>query len=389
MPTPTSFTENGTIQHENYLDRWYKDYLRDILENGKESSDRTGTGTTKVFGQHARFDLQKGFPLLTTKAVWFKGIARELMWFLRGRTNIWHLVQDDVSIWTGNAYADYKDSSSFDGITQEQFEDRIRECDNPDKLPDGRSSFAKKWGDIGPVYGKQWRDYEGIAERHDEVSKALADVRGGYPESKRANVDQIERLIEGLRENPMSRRHVVSAWNPTQTENMAIPPCHYSFQCYVEDMTVQERQRWAQSQDMNVRSVRVPKTTSDDKNEWHWRFDELGIPRRSLSLMWNQRSVDSFLGLPFNIASYAILTHLLGRHAGLAPKEIIFSGGDCHIYNNHREQVREQLSRIGSSYLPRLSLPDGLANDLGNYSAKEFGIEQYAPADPIEAEMCA
>lgn len=248
--------------------RQYLDYLQDILNHGTEHADRTGTGTIRVFGRQLRFDLTEGFPLLTTKRVWMKGVTEELLWFLRGETNIQSLVQADVSIWTDWPLKQYREATGEE-ITQEAFESRIAEDDD----------FAKKWGTLGPVYGKQWRDFEGPERR----------------------VDQIQQLLRGLREQPHSRRHLVSAWHPSQLDDMALPPCHYAFQCFVEN--------------------------------------------GRLSLMWQQRSVDSFLGLPFNIASYALLTHMLAEQADLVPDELIFHGGDCHIYQNHLEQVEEQLSR--------------------------------------------
>lgn len=227
----------------------YLDYLRDILDHGTEHADRTGTGTLRVFGRQLRFDLTEGFPLLTTKRVWMRGVTEELLWFLRGETNIQSLVQAGVSIWTDWPLERYCEATGED-LSQEAFEERIAEDDE----------FAEKWGDLGPVYGKQWRDFEGPEQR----------------------VDQIERLVENLREQPHSRRHVVSAWHPAQVEETALPPCHYAFQCFVNE--------------------------------------------GRLSLMWQQRSVDSFLGLPFNMASYALLTHILAQQANLRPYELIFSG---------------------------------------------------------------
>jgi thymidylate synthase len=248
--------------------RTYLEYLQNILDHGTEHADRTGTGTIRVFGRQLRFDLMTGFPLLTTKRVWMRGVTEELLWFLRGETNIQSLVQAGVSIWTDWPLQRYREETGSD-ISQEDFEKRIAEDD----------AFAEKWGTLGPVYGKQWRDFEGPERR----------------------VDQIKRLVNGLRDRPHSRRHVVSAWHPAQIDDTALPPCHYAFQCFVDD--------------------------------------------GHLSLMWQQRSVDSFLGLPFNIASYALLTHMLAQQANLTPHELIFHGGDCHIYRNHVEQVEEQLTR--------------------------------------------
>lgn len=275
----------------------YLDYLRDILENGTEHADRTGTGTRRVFGRQLRFDLTAGFPLLTTKRVWMRGVTEELLWFLRGDTNIQSLVQAGVSIWTDWPLKRYREETGED-ISQDKFEERIAEDDD----------FAKQWGNLGPVYGKQWRAFEGPDEP----------------------VDQIERLIDGLRKKPHSRRHVVSAWHPAQVEDTALPPCHYAFQCFVEE--------------------------------------------GRLSLMWQQRSVDSFLGLPFNIASYALLTHILAQQANLTPHELIFHGGDCHIYRNHIEQVEEQLTR--TSY-PRPTLALRPRKEIDAYSSDDVTIEDY------------
>lgn len=289
----------------------YLDYLRDILQNGRPHEDRTGTGTIRVFGRRLRFDLSEGFPLLTTKRVWFRGVAVELLWFLDGGRNIRPLVERGVSIWTDWPLDRYRRETGEE-ISKEAFEARI--------LEDG--AFAERWGDLGPVYGKQWRDFEGPDRR----------------------VDQIARLVKGLRTRPGSRRHLVSAWHPAQTEEMALPPCHYAFQCFVEG--------------------------------------EPGDGR--LSLMWQQRSVDSFLGLPFNIASYAALTHMLARQADLEPGELIFSGGDCHLYRNHQEQVREQLAR---KPLPLPTLRLGEADSLFDYGLDDLVLEGYEHHPALEAPI--
>jgi thymidylate synthase len=230
---------------------------------------------------------------------------------LRGETNIQSLVQAGVSIWTDWPLQRYREETG-DDISQEGFEARIAEDD----------VFAERWGDLGPVYGKQWRDFEGPERR----------------------VDQIERLVEGLREQPHSRRHLVSAWHPAQVDDTALPPCHYAFQCFVEGRPGDGR----------------------------------------LSLMWQQRSVDSFLGLPFNIASYALLTHMLAQQADLTPHELIFSGGDCHIYLNHREQVEEQLSRTPYDR-PTLHLRE--RDSIVNYTAGDVTIKNYEHHPALEAPI--
>lgn len=291
--------------------RAYLDYLRDILENGRPHEDRTGTGTIRVFGRTLRFDLSGGFPLLTTKRVWFRGVAAELLWFLDGGRNIRPLVSQGVSIWTDWPLERYRRETGEE-ISRQAFEERIVEDE----------AFAGRWGDLGPVYGKQWRDFEGPDRR----------------------VDQIARLVESLRADPGSRRHLVSAWHPAQTEEMALPPCHYAFQCFVEGQPGDGR----------------------------------------LSLMWQQRSVDSFLGLPFNIASYAALTHMLARQAELEPGELVFSGGDCHVYRNHLEQAREQLSRQPLP-APTLRLRD--APSIFDYGLDDLTVEGYEHHPALEAPI--
>lgn len=291
--------------------RAYLDYLRDILEKGEAHEDRTSTGTIRVFGRQLRFDLTETYPLVTTKRVWFKGVAAELLWFLSGDTSIRPLVSQGVSIWTDWPLERYRDETR-DTISREDFEARI--VDDQD--------FADRWGDLGPVYGKQWRDFEGPDRR----------------------VDQIARLVESLRTRPGSRRHLVSAWHPAQIEEMALPPCHYAFQCFVEG--------------------------------------ESGDGR--LSLMWQQRSVDSFLGLPFNIASYALLTHMLAQQADLTPHELVFNGGDCHIYRNHLEQVRTQLSR---EPLPLPTIEVRKAPSIFDYELGDFELEGYRHHEAIKAPI--
>ena len=289
----------------------YLDYLRDILDHGTIHDDRTGTGTRRVFGRQLRFDLSKGVPLVTTKRMFWKGIVAELLWFLSGSTTIRPLVEQGVSIWTDWPLKRYRDATG-ETLSKEAFEERI--CSDSD--------FADRWGALGPVYGKQWRDFEG-------------------PEGR---IDQMARLVEGLRTRPHSRRHLVSAWHPAQVEDAALPPCHYAFQCFVDG--------------------------------------EPGDGR--LSLMWQQRSVDSFLGLPFNIASYALLTHMLAQQVDLTPHELIFSGGDCHIYHNHVDVVREQLTRTPRP-LPTLQLQP--ADTLFDYTKEHIAIANYDPHPSLRAPI--
>ena len=253
----------------NKLDKQYQELLRKVIEKGSNKEDRTGTGTVSIFGESIRHDMSDGFPILTTKKVAFKTMVTELKWFLKGDTNIKYLVDNNCNIWNGDAYKDYQRACAYmlemEDYTQEEYINRIKTDDD----------FAHTWGELGPVYGKQWRNINGI--------------------------DQLENLITGLISNPDSRRHLVDSWNVEQLEKMTLPPCHYSFQCYVND--------------------------------------------GKLSLMWNQRSADLFLGVPFNISSYGLLLHLLCKETRLEPGELIGNFGDVHLYKNHLNQASEQILR--------------------------------------------
>jgi thymidylate synthase len=262
----------------NSLDLRYQGILQDILLEGKEKGDRTGTGTISVFGKQIRHDMSDGFPLLTTKKMAVKTMMTELKWFLKGNTNIKYLVDNNCHIWDGDAYKVYERTYLHEldePLPQKEFINKIKTD----------WEFARVWGELGPIYGKQWRNWDGK--------------------------DQIKELIKNIKENPDSRRLMVSAWNVGEIEEVVLPPCHYGFQCYVND--------------------------------------------GKLSLMWNQRSVDTFLGLPFNIASYGTLLLLLCQETNLEPGELIGNLGDTHLYKNHIEQAEEQ--RLRSSFnLPTIKL---------------------------------
>ena len=259
----------------------YLQLLEDILQNGVYKDDRTGTGTLSVFGRQLRFDLREGFPLLTTKKLHIRSIIHELLWFLSGDTNIRYLKENSVTIW---------------------------------------DEWADENGDLGPIYGAQWRSWKG------------ADGR---------TIDQISEVIEQIKTNPNSRRLLVSAWNVAELDRMKLPPCHYAFQFYVEN----------------------------------------GM----LSCMWQQRSVDTFLGLPFNIASYALLTHMVAQQCNLQPKELIFTGGDVHLYMNHIEQAKLQLTREPRP-LPKLIIKRKPAS-IFEYRFEDFEIVDYDPHPHIKADV--
>ena len=296
------------------------DYLRllkDILDNGVEKEDRTGTGTVSVFGRQIRHKMSEGFPLLTTKKMPFKTITTELLWFLGGRTDLRYLLENNCHIWTGDAYKVYdkdfdREHPPFSApypprLTVKEFEEKIMSDDD----------FNKWYGDLGPVYGKQWRKWSHEA---GEVNK------GG--------VDQIEALINDLKTNPDSRRLMVSAWNVGELNLMTLPPCHYGFQIYTRELTMKER--------FEAAGGKEPGTE---------------IPARAISLMWNQRSVDTFLGLPFNIASYGLLLHIIAKEVNMVPDELIGNLGDVHLYSNHIEQAKEQIWRTAYD-LPTIQITE-------------------------------
>ena len=295
----------------NNLDKEYQNLLGLILGTGVEKKDRTGTGTLSVFGQQIRHKMSEGFPLLTTKKMAIKTLMTELKWFLKGDTNIKYLVDNGCNIWNGDAYKNYR----MKQVPHDHFETE----DEIIELIKTNDRFAEKWGELGPIYGKQWRDWNGL--------------------------DQIKRLIETLKTNPDSRRLMVSAWNVGEIDDVVLPPCHYGFQVYTRELSLEERIDWMRENSS---------TKSSDWLEGH--LDQMDVPKRAISLSWNQRSVDTFLGLPFNIASYAMLLCLLGKEVNMVPDELIGNLGDTHLYLNHLEQAKEQISREPKPHLPKLKL---------------------------------
>jgi len=308
----------------NNIDKSYQALLQDILDNGVVKSDRTGTGTISVFGRQIRHKMSEGFPLLTTKKVHWNSIVAELLWFLRGDTNIRFLLDYDCHIWDGDAYKNYSKlfTDDFHGprYTKEQFIQLIKT----------NKEFAKDFGDLGPIYGKQWRQWQGWLHYKDVAGK---DSMGSLW------YDQILQVVHSLKTNPDSRRLMVSAWNVAELDQMTLPPCHYGFQLYTRELSIAERLDLASK----TYSVFEP---SDFYKVDHEEIDELyPVPKRALSLMWNQRSVDTFLGLPFNIASYALLLEIIAKEVNMIPEDLIGNLGDVHLYKNHIEQAKEQISR--------------------------------------------
>lgn len=335
----------------NTIDKKYTDLLQDILNRGVQKKDRTGTGTISVFGRQIRHDMKEGFPLLTTKKMHWKSIVAELIWFLRGDTNIRYLVDNNCHIWDGDCYKNYckytsKNTDEYnrwmrdngDGtlsmFTLEEFIDKIKN-DN---------DFALEWGDLGPIYGKQWREwvYETRENKEDSDVDSLItgmDVFDGYRYLR--SFDQIQNLIKDLKKNPDSRRLMVNAWNVGEIDEMVLPPCHYGFQVYTRELSLEERYNLIEK-DKHTQFVNWQSLGTDRVKEV---LDEKNIPTRAISLMWNQRSVDTFLGLPFNIASYGLLLEILAKEVNMVPDELIGNLGDVHLYSNHIEQAKEQIGR--------------------------------------------
>ena len=311
----------------NTIDKKYQDLLQDILDNGVVKKDRTGTGTISVFGRQIRHKMSQGFPLLTTKKMAWKTMVVELLWFLRGDTNIKFLLDYDCHIWDGDAYKNYskKVNELIDGymcgdiigmqphiedmfsnpddltpLTQEEFIDKIKT----------NVEFAKQWGELGPIYGKQWRSWLKVGEE----------------------IDQIKNLIDDLKTNPDSRRLMVSAWNVGELNHMILPPCHYGFQVYTRELTGEDRWELLKNK---VGDEKFQSMVDDIVPFGGGLSEELqsyNIPRRAISLMWSQRSVDTFLGLPFNIASYGLLLEIIAKEVNMIPDELIGNLGDVHLY---------------------------------------------------------
>ena len=285
------------------LDNTYHNLLEDILKNGIEKEDRTGTGTISVFGRQIRHNMQEGFPLLTTKKLHIKSIIYELLWFLKGDTNIQYLKDNGVNIW---------------------------------------NEWADENGEVGPIYGKQWTNWWGIKEKKIlYVDKGLSTEYGVNP------INQIQNIINTLHTNPDSRRMMVSAWNVGELNEMGLPPCHYGFQLYTKKLSLEERIEYY-----------VGVIDTDTKHSLtHVKLDSLRVPKRKISLMWNQRSVDTFLGLPFNIASYGLLLSIFASQVNMIPDDLIANLGDCHIYDNHISYVEEQICRDSTKFkLPTISI---------------------------------
>jgi thymidylate synthase len=354
----------------NSLDKQYQDLLKTILEHGVEKRDRTGTGTRSIFGYTIRHNMSEGFPLLTTKKMAWKTMVTELLWFLRGDTNIKFLVDNGCHIWDGDCFFHYlknvddtiKNKFGIGPIIygKEEFINKI-------KTDDG---FAKKWGELGPIYGKQWRSWQ------DDFGPNRLPL---FPPNNK--IDQIANLINDLKTNPDSRRLMVNAWNVGELDQMVLPPCHYGFQVYTRELSLKER--------LNLISTVIGEEKIRTHEDNLARVDKLNIPTRSISLMWNQRSVDTFLGLPFNIASYGLLLEIIAKEVNMVPDQLIGNLGDVHLYLNHIEQAKEQIDREPFE-LPKLGMDyrEGeYDKNLTDFVPDDFYLIDYQSHPTIKAPL--
>jgi thymidylate synthase len=309
----------------NNIDKQYQTLLQTILDFGVEKKDRTGTGTKSIFGYTIRHKMSEGFPLLTTKKMSWNSIVTELLWFLQGNTNIKYLVENGCNIWNGDAYKRYERVWNWDldePLPMDKFIERIKSDDE----------FAKIWGELGPIYGKQWRNWK--------EGKYTTPLGLDGPSIWEEGIDQIQNLINELKINPDSRRLMVNAWNVGELDRMVLPPCHYGFQVYTRELTYKERYDYWFKNNYQQGMEKNYKIQPDFDNTYYEP-----TPERAISLMWNQRSVDTFLGLPFNIASYALLLEILAKTVNMIPDELVGNLGDVHLYSNHIEQAKEQIGR--------------------------------------------
>jgi thymidylate synthase len=414
-------------KYMNTLDKKYQDLLQDILDNGVEKTDRTGTGTISVFGRQIRHKMSEGFPLLTTKKMPFKTIVTELLWFLRGDTNIKFLVDNNCHIWDGDAIKNWMSSTKCYKFRRNLYietkleiilVDEVSIQDFPYVNSDGYyvfekdgieelwvdfskfdennyilrkfisdsfiykiktdDEFAKTWGELGPIYGKQWRKWRG-PDGYDWNTKV-----------SETSIDQIANLINDLKTNPDSRRLMVNAWNVGELDQMVLPPCHYGFQVYTRELSLEERWKFYYKRELDIKRTHGEWDSFEDsaiKN-----LNSLGVPVRAISLMFNMRSNDVPLGLPFNIASYALLLEIIGKMVNMIPDELIINLGDAHIYKNQVDGVKEQLTREPFE-LPKLVISNqinfnGSVNEfLNSCLITDFIVENYQSHPTIKIPL--
>ncbi len=366
----------------NNTDAEYLGYLEDLYKKAQNpdnfKSDRTGTGTVSIFAPQIRFAFDEGFPILTTKSVYFKGIKAEILWFLGthlkqdrykdlGKTNIRYLLDNNVHIWDEWPFQEYLEKTgqvdNYPKYTDEWTDKMAGFC----KKIINDDAFAKIYGTIGSGYGKQWIDWGGY-----EI------ISGEEVPGLNKGINQIENMIDLLKNNPDSRRILVSAWNVSEIDKMALPPCHYSFQFYTDVMTKEERaSRYCH---------KIGEDTTYERGLTQEKMNELDVPTRKISLLWNQRSCDYFLGIPFNISSYALLLSMFGQVVNMYPDELVGNLGDCHLYSNHIDQAKEQLYREIKYSLPTLELNRNIKN-INDFTIDDINLINYEKDAVIKAPI--
>ena len=361
------------MEKKNNLDPQYNKLLEDILTNGIKKQTRNGE-VLSVFGRQIRHKMSEGFPLLTGKKMFFKGIVTELLWFLRGDTNIKYLVDNNCHIWNGDCFANYyrnfekylntlPEGSEVEFIiNKDKFINKIKTDDE----------FAKKWGELGPIYGKQWRKWKRYRKIEDIEHKETLHIID--------YIDQIQNLINDLKTNPDSRRLMVNAWNVGELDDMVLPPCHFSFQVYTRELSWEEQVQWVlKNTDVELENLYIVEEIAKPST-----------PKRAISLMWNQRSVDTGLGLGFNIASYGLLLEIIAKEVNMVPDELIGNLGDVHLYLDHVEPIKEQLNRDPYP-LPTLKIKNEVKwneeDCLPSYSVNDFILENYQSHPTIKLPL--
>lgn len=348
----------------NTLDVDYLKLAEDILSNGVDKNDRTGTGTISVFGRDIKFNFNNGFPILTTKKISFKNVATELIWFLKGRTDLKFLLDNNCHIWVGDAYKyyttnfytlAYDEQEKYGNISDKYFSSNAYPIYNPLNISEfvdrvkNDIDFSNKWGELGPIYGKMWRNWNGI--------------------------DQIKILIDNLKYNPDSRRLLVMAWNVDELDNVILPPCHYGYQCYSNEMSNIERIKkfmvYVDTNKLDISSMSLDES-----------MDYYNFPKRTLSLKFTMRSTDFALGLPYNITSYGLLLEILCNITNMIPSDLICSMGDAHIYKNHIDGILDQVTRTPKP-LPKLMINRQLTN-VDDINLNDFTLLDYNSDDAIK-----
>lgn len=338
----------------NNLDKQYLELLEYVLNNGYESDDRTGTGTIKSFGHQIIHNMQEGFPILTSKKVFTKAVIYELFWFLSGDRNMKMMVDNDVNIWVGDAYKNFlKNQPNHDRLeTKEEFTEKIK----TDK------EFCNKWGDLGRVYGVQWRKWK-KHHKNKEVEY----------------IDQVQNILDKLKTNPDDRRMIVTAWNPGELDDQLLPPCHNMWQVFTRKLTHNERKKIADNQ-LNLPLAYKVTVDGIDIDKMEQTLDGMNIPKRAISLSFNMRSVDIPLGMPFDISSYGFLLSMIAQQVNMIPEMLVCNFGDTHIYKNQIDGVKEQLQR-NTHKLPQLKLNN--AQSLFDYKYEDFKLIDYKHEDKI------